>query len=178
MAAGTTDAPSIKQINLLIMSSAIYQLKCQLQRQHSNMAMLFVVAGASIIAAAIIVQSSVTRFRFGSSAFTRAGFRVEHAANGNQAVARTTRQTAVVLFDLVMPETHGFHCLRDIRKSSSSTKVIAITRKRHTQDPVLCRKLGAYDSLTKPLDPNEVVEIVARAVRNEPVASADFALSA
>jgi DNA-binding response OmpR family regulator len=103
---------------------------------------------------------------------------VEHAANGNQAVARTTRETVVVLFDLVMPETHGFHYLRNIRKSFSSTKIIAITRKRHTQDAVLCRKLGVYDSLTKPLDPNDVVEIVARAVRDEPVVSVDFALSA
>lgn len=109
---------------------------------------------------------------------TRAGFRVEHACNGSEAVAKTTKQTAVVLLDLVMPDTHGFYCLRDIRKSSPGTKIIAITRKRHAQDPPLCRKLGAYDSLPKPLDPNDVVETVARAVNNEPVAAADLALSA
>jgi DNA-binding NtrC family response regulator len=109
---------------------------------------------------------------------TRAGFRVEHASNGSEAVAKTTKQTAVVLLDLVMPGTHGFYCLREIRKSSPGTKIIAITRKRHAQDSPLCRKLGAYDSLPKPLDPNDVVETVARAVNNKPVAPADFALSA
>jgi CheY-like chemotaxis protein len=109
---------------------------------------------------------------------TRAGFRVEHASNGNEAVAKTTKQTAVVLLDLVMPGTYGFYCLRDIRKSSPGTKIIAITRKRHAQDPPLCRKLGAYGSLPKPLDPNDVVETVARAVNNEPVCRIAFASSA
>jgi DNA-binding NtrC family response regulator len=60
---------------------------------------------------------------------------------------------------------------------SKFLKFLAFTPKRHTQDAVLCRKAGAYNWLTKPLDPHDVVEIVARAVRNEPVISADFALS-
>lgn len=109
---------------------------------------------------------------------TRAGFRVEHAANGNEAVAKTTKKTAVVLLDLVMPDTHGFHCLREIRKSSPATKIIAITRKKCAQDAVLCRKLGAYESLAKPVDADDVVATVAHAVNNDPVAHVDLALSA
>lgn len=109
---------------------------------------------------------------------TRAGFRVEHAANGNEAVAKTTKETAVVLLDLVMPDTHGFYCLREIRKSSPATKIIAITRKKRAQDAILCRKLGAYQSLPKPVDADDVVATVAHAVNNEPVAEVDLALSA
>jgi two-component system OmpR family response regulator len=128
----------------------------------------------------LVLIASADIFMRGALEFhlTRAGFRIEHASNGSEAVAKTTKQTAVVLLDLVMPDTHGFYCLREIRKSSPSTKIIGITRKRRAQDAVLCRKLGAYDSLSKPIDPHDVVEIVARAVNNEPVAPADFALSA
>ncbi|HYR21764.1 MAG TPA: response regulator [Chthoniobacterales bacterium] len=109
---------------------------------------------------------------------TRAGFRVEHAANGAEALLKMTTRPAVVLLDLSMPDTNGFYCLRDVRKSCPDTKVIALTRKRNPQDAVLCRKLGAFNSLPKPLDPDDVVLTVARAVNNEPVVSADFALSA
>ena len=42
----------------------------------------------------------------------------------------------------------------------------------------MCRKLGAYDSLAKPLDLDDVVERVARAVNDEPIAPVDLALSA
>lgn len=109
---------------------------------------------------------------------TRAGFRVEHAINGNEAVAKATKETAVVLLDLAMSGTDGFYCLRDVVRSAPTAKIIAITRKNHGYDTVLCRKLGAYDSLSKPLDPHEVVALVARAVNNEPIAHADLALSA
>lgn len=108
----------------------------------------------------------------------RAGFRIQHAANGVEAVAKATKKTAVVLLDLLMPGTDGFNCLREVRRSSPTAKIIAITRKNHSHDAILSRKLGAYDSLLKPLDPLEVLEIVARALNDDPPRHVDLALSA
>jgi CheY-like chemotaxis protein len=109
---------------------------------------------------------------------TRAGFRVEHAAGCDEAVSKMGMRPEIVLLDINMPNGNRFYCLRDVRKMSPSTKVIALTPKCQPEDAILCRKLGAYDSLPKPLDPNDVVTNVARALSGERVEEISLALSA
>lgn len=56
----------------------------------------------------------------------------------------------LVLLDIMMPQINGIDFLRDVKKSSPSTKVIMMTA-YSTQDKMLNSKdIGADDYLTKP----------------------------
>ncbi len=100
---------------------------------------------------------------------TRAGFHVEHAANKDEALSKMRERPAVVLFDLSLSSGNRFYGLRDLRKASPEAKVIVLTRKGNSRDESTCRKLGAYDSLLKPFDPNDAVKTVNRALSASPV---------
>jgi CheY-like chemotaxis protein len=102
--------------------------------------------------------------------FTRAGFRVAHAASFEEAVSKMKSRPAAVLFDLNMPEENAFCCLRDIRYASRSSKIVALTRKRRPQDDGLCRRLGASDSMPKPFDPTDAVRRVVHALNHDATA--------
>jgi CheY-like chemotaxis protein len=110
--------------------------------------------------------------------FARAGFRVEHAASCEEALARTRMQPAAVLLDLSMPNGNAFYCLRDIRYASRDSKIIAFTRKHHPQDATLCRRLGVSDSMPKPFDPTDAVTAVARALHGNTVEETPLQISA
>ena len=56
----------------------------------------------------------------------------------------------LVLLDIMMPQMSGIDFLKDIKESSSNTKVIMMTA-YSTQDKMIdCDKIGADDYVTKP----------------------------
>lgn len=126
-----------------------------------------------LIAAADVFMRGALDFHL-----VRAGFRVEHAASCDEALAKAKRHPAAVLLDLSMPNGNGFYCLRDIRYASAESKIIAFARKRHPHDATICRRLGAYESLPKPFDPKDAATRVIRALNDDPVARAAYRLSA
>jgi CheY-like chemotaxis protein len=217
-----------------IMNPIIYFQKDELEGFRRIVAMLFLVVGTAIVAAALIVQIGAASFQFAfvgisllpllllltwlflrpylniwlpdrlsflktghpvnshdrhvderpvvliadkdifmRSALdfhlTRSGFRVEHAANKDEAIAKMAEHPSVVLFDLSLSRENRFYGLRDIRKASPDAKVIALMRKRTSRDRSTFRRLGAYDSLLKPLDPDDVVRTIESALSVKPV---------
>jgi CheY-like chemotaxis protein len=110
--------------------------------------------------------------------FTRVGFRVEHAGSCEEALMRTQTRPAAALLDLSMPSGNAFYCLRDIRCASRDTKIIAFTRKHHSRDATLCRRLGACSSMPKPFDPADAVTAVFSALNGQTLAQIPVRLSA
>lgn len=79
-----------------------------------------------------------------------------------------------VLTDVRMPGASGFDVLRAVRDHSPRTRVIMITAYANVADAVSAIRLGAYDYVSKPLDPSEISLVVARAVASlEDYESAD-----
>jgi CheY-like chemotaxis protein len=126
-----------------------------------------------LVAASDVFMRSVLDFHF-----TRAGFRVEHAGSCEEAVSKMKAQPAAILLDLRMPNGNAFYCLRDVRYASRSSKIVALTRRSHPNDQILCRKLGASDSMQKPFDPNDAVIRIARVLNDETVEKIPTPLSA
>ena len=107
----------------------------------------------------------------------RAGFRIEHASNQDEALIKLAQQPAVILLDLGMPKRNDRLRLRDIRRACADAKLIPLTRNRHPRDAATCRKLGAYAYLSKPVDPDDVVQLVADALTSHSIADAGIPLS-
>jgi DNA-binding NtrC family response regulator len=74
------------------------------------------------------------------------------------------RPFEVVLTDLRMPEADGHHVMQTVKTASPDTEVIMLTGYATVPDAVAAMRQGAFDYLEKPLDPDDVLLAVARAL--------------
>lgn len=94
-----------------------------------------------------------------------AGYETYAAADGPLALKIVEEKNpALVLTDLKMPEMSGIELLRRLRSQHPETAVIMITAFGTVQNAVEAMKAGAYDYITKPIDYDELLSIVERAL--------------
>ncbi len=95
-----------------------------------------------------------------------AGYAVDTASNGREALARLqVHPYDLVLTDMVMPEMGGMEVVQYLRLHHPDTMVIVLTGFASYQDAVAAIKLGAFDYLTKPLQPEIIRHAVDRALQ-------------
>ena len=88
-------------------------------------------------------------------------FQVEAAASGEEAVEKIQKNPAdVVLLDMVLPGWDGLETLRRIRRISPFIRVVMISCVRDTRKVAQAMRLGAQDYLSKPIQEEELYEIV------------------
>lgn len=96
-----------------------------------------------------------------------AGYEVETAADGEAALEILDRALpALVLTDLKMPGLSGMDLLQKIRETWPELPVIIITAFGTIQSAVEAMRGGAYDYVTKPIDYEELVLVVNRALEH------------
>jgi two-component system, chemotaxis family, chemotaxis protein CheY len=98
---------------------------------------------------------------------TGAGFTVEEAGNGMEAMRRLGEQVPdLVVTDILMPQKEGIECIREIRGLAPNVPVIAMSGGGGGQADYLrmAALLGAAAVLAKPFDPMELVELARRLV--------------
>jgi DNA-binding NtrC family response regulator len=87
------------------------------------------------------------------------GFNVEAAADGREALGKVASfQPTIVLSDLVMPNMGGLDLLTAIRQQDdgSDLTVVLMTAQGSVETAVAAIKLGAYDYVTKPIEPQRL----------------------
>ena len=105
----------------------------------------------------LIVEDDVSARR-GLTELVRAwGYDAESAADGAEGLERvTTYRPSVVLADMVMPRLDGLGLLRSVKDQLSELTFILITAQGSIETAVTAMKEGAYDYLTKPVDPQRL----------------------
>jgi two-component system, OmpR family, alkaline phosphatase synthesis response regulator PhoP len=96
-----------------------------------------------------------------------AGYQVLTAYNGRDALEKIREeQPACVLLDVMMPEMNGWEVLRTIRSDSriERTQVIMLTAMADDSDITKGYELGVDHYLTKPFEPEELLEFVERVI--------------
>ena len=94
-----------------------------------------------------------------------AGFEVREAEDGAAAVAALQAKAPdCLVLDVMMPGFDGFGVLRARRQSSLApdARVVLLTARTAERDFVRGWELGADEYLTKPFDPDELVQAVKR----------------
>jgi two-component system response regulator AtoC len=92
------------------------------------------------------------------------GHHVTSALDGARALSLiATEEFDVVVTDIRMPGAGGFEVLAAVKARSPSTEVVMMTGYASVGDAVRAMKLGAYDYLEKPFDPDAAALTVARA---------------
>ena len=95
-----------------------------------------------------------------------AGFSVETAGDGRAAAAAARdRDFDVIISDITMPEMNGLELLRAVREHDLDVPVVLMTGGPAVDSAVRAMEYGALRYLIKPIDPGELEEVVARAVR-------------
>jgi len=85
-------------------------------------------------------------------------------------------QPAVVLSDLRLPEGDGFGVLRAVKEVDADIPVIVMTAYGSIEDAVRAMKEGAMDFLAKPVDPDHLSLLVARALEQRRIVTENLLL--
>lgn len=98
----------------------------------------------------------------------QAGFRVETAGSGREALASLRRAPPdLVILDLMLPDVSGTELCRKLRSDPSlgELPIIMLTAKSAEIDRIVGFELGADDYVTKPFSPRELVARVKGILR-------------
>ncbi len=97
---------------------------------------------------------------------TALGLEVDSAENGEQALKLLLDRTySLVITDLRMPRVGGMKLIEEIQNRRLPVTVVVMTGHGSVGDAVQAMRMGAYDFLTKPADPQHLLLLVQRALR-------------
>ena len=98
-----------------------------------------------------------------------AGYRVETASNGQEALARASvERPLLVISDMQMPGMDGAALFDALRVQHPLLPVIILTAHGSIPDAVASTHRGVFGYLTKPYDPKVLLDLVAQALRLAP----------
>jgi DNA-binding NtrC family response regulator len=91
-------------------------------------------------------------------------FEIDTVSNGLEAIEKAAEKDYdMLILDIMMPKMSGMEVLQRIKESHPDTDVIMITGLNQIETAVKAMKLGAFDYLPKPFDPEELEMVVERA---------------
>jgi DNA-binding NtrC family response regulator len=90
---------------------------------------------------------------------------IESACDGEQALSTMeTKPFDVVLLDMRMPGQDGLSVLRTIKQKWPESEVVIITGYPTVDNAKEAVRLGAYDYLSKPVNPQDVINVTDGAI--------------
>ena len=113
----------------------------------------------------LIIDDEVNVALLLSKFLTRNGFDVTTASTGNSGMEHLKNGNFnLVLCDFRLEDTDGREMLRNIKNFYPKTGVIIITGYSDIKMAVELIKMGAYDYITKPLYPDEILNTINKAI--------------
>jgi two-component system, cell cycle response regulator DivK len=137
------------------------------ETEHANQ------ARASVGTRVLIVDDMADNRELYASAFAEAGFEVDRAENGFEALAKMDKTSFdVVIMDLAMPDLDGWEATRRIKDSvPSNVLVVVVTGHATALGLERARDAGADYVCTKPCLSADLVSLVKRALEKTPAPS-------
>jgi DNA-binding NtrC family response regulator len=92
-------------------------------------------------------------------------FQVETVQDGRQALQKVEENPYdVMILDIMMPNVDGLEVLRRVKETHPNVDVIMVTGLAQIDTAVKAMKLGAFDYIAKPFEPDELKLVVQRAL--------------
>jgi two-component system, chemotaxis family, chemotaxis protein CheY len=109
----------------------------------------------------VVDDSSLVRLYY-NEALTRAGFAVEQAINGIEALEKVLASSFdLIIVDVNMPRMDGLAFLHRVRAASAPTSTVIVSTEAGPQDAEAARKAGANFYLVKPVSQADVARHAA-----------------
>ena len=118
--------------------------------------------GILVVDDELIVRDSLSKW------FREDGFRVDAAENAAAALRKLqAAEWNIMLVDIKMPGMDGIELLQRVRQTNKEVVVIVITAFATVDTAVKALKEGAYDYITKPIDPDYLDHMVDKAIQQQ-----------
>ncbi len=115
--------------------------------------------------AILVIEDDLTFSRILEGFLNKQGFKVQIAHKGAKGLQLfSTQKFDLVLLDYRLPDMTGMDVLSDIKKSIPSTEVIIMTSFSDIRTAVKAMQVGAFEYITKPVNPDELLMIVQQAL--------------
>ncbi|NBL63622.1 response regulator [Flavobacterium sp. NST-5] len=96
------------------------------------------------------------------------GFDVTNAFNAKDAQIEISNQNfSVVLTDIRLPDSDGLEILKFVKQNSQKTQVILMTGYTDIKTAVNAMKIGAFDYVGKPINPDEILHTIKQSLKNK-----------
>src|SRR5688500_2894842 len=96
------------------------------------------------------------------------GFTADSAPDGEEALHRiTVFRPSIIISDLVMPRMGGLDLLRALKDDGGEYTVVILTAQGTVETAVEAIKEGAYDYLTKPIEPQRLKILLDKVVERQ-----------
>jgi DNA-binding NtrC family response regulator len=121
----------------------------------------------------LVIDDDAVNCKLVKAIFEQGGLQVVATADGPSGLIRAARERPqVVLLDLKLPHENGLEVLASLKAADPGLPVVVFTAEHDPKTAVRAIKLGAADYVTKPVDGEEIVVVVrraleARAIRRE-----------
>ncbi|MDQ6904324.1 MAG: sigma-54 dependent transcriptional regulator [Bacteroidota bacterium] len=113
----------------------------------------------------LIIDDDLDMCTLLSRFLTKKGYEAEVALNGAKGLARFSEEHFdIVLCDFRLGDRDGKDVLLKVKEAKPETIVIIITGYSDIKIAVDVIKMGAYDYITKPLIPDEVINVIEKAL--------------
>jgi two-component system sensor histidine kinase/response regulator len=125
----------------------------------------------------LLAEDNATNQKVALAILKKAGLTADVVANGEEAIAALSeRDYDVVLMDVQMPIMDGFEAMQRIRDRNSTVRnhdipAVAMTAHAMKGDRERCLKAGMTDYVSKPIDPDALVAILARRLSGDSMAA-------
>src|SRR6478735_3464596 len=117
----------------------------------------------------VLIVEDEPSTRLGLSELVRTwGFTTDAAADGEEALQHiTTFRPSIIISDLVMPRMGGLDLLRALKDDGGEYTVVILTAQGTVETAVEAIKEGAYDYLTKPVEPQRLKILLDKIVERQ-----------
>jgi len=120
----------------------------------------------NLIDSVLVVDDNATVRKFMETRLAPYGFSVDFAETGEQAVGLTgTKEYTCVFLDVVLPGIDGYQVCKLIKGNKQAVKrtaVVMLTSRSSPFDKLRGSLAGCDEYLTKPVDENHLLEVIAK----------------
>lgn len=115
---------------------------------------------------ALIIDDNLDTCKLLTSFLSRKNFDTDHAINGYDGLKKVVSfRPEIVLCDFRLPDRDGLEMIREIKKIDPSVSIIIITGYADVQLAVKAIKIGAFEYVTKPIFPEEILMNINQALK-------------
>ena len=117
----------------------------------------------------VLVVEDEAATRLGLTELVRTwGFTTESAADGEEALQKVSSfRPTIIISDLVMPRMGGLDLLRALKDEGTTLTIVILTAQGTVETAVEAIKEGAYDYLTKPIEPQRLKILLDKIVERQ-----------